>query len=218
MTQPTTIIAPSLLAANPAHYLSEIKDIEQGGAEWLHLDVMDGSFVPSITFGDNIVSMAKKGCGLFLDVHLMINRPENHLNQFKRAGADRIIVHQETCPHLHRVLGEIRSLGMANGVALNPGTPVESIFDVLEITDLVLIMTVNPGWGGQPFLPTTLRKISAVRDEITRRQLPTVIEVDGGITPETAPQCVQAGASVLVAGSSVFGKSDRKAAILALRS
>jgi ribulose-phosphate 3-epimerase len=107
---------------------------------------------------------------------------------------------------------------MANGVALNPGTPVESIFDVLEVTDLVLIMTVNPGWGGQPFLPTTLRKIAAVRDEITRRQLPTLIEVDGGITPETAPQCVRAGASVLVAGSSVFGKSDRKAAILALRS
>lgn len=216
MKQPP-YIAPSLLAADPGAYSEEIRSVQSAGADWLHVDVMDGSFVPAITFGDNIVAMAKKCSTLFLDVHLMIVRPELHISSFAKAGAQRIIVHQETSPHLLRTLNEIKSLGLSSGVALNPATNISTVVDVLGVVDLVLIMTVNPGWGGQEFIQHSLKKIEGMREEIQRQGSSAIIEVDGGINSHTAPLCVNAGASALVAGSAVFGAHDRAAAIAALR-
>jgi ribulose-phosphate 3-epimerase len=211
------IVAPSILAADFGQLTNEIQSVQSAGADWLHIDVMDGSFVPPITFGANMVEIAKRSCTLPLDVHLMIRSPELHIETFKKAGADRLTVHQEVCPHLHRVLGSIRSAGMKTGACVNPGTPVEHLFSVLELCDLVLVMTVNPGWGGQEFIASTLSKISALSNEIKRQGLQTLIQVDGGIQSETAKKCVAQGASVLVAGSSVFGSKDRRAAIQSLR-
>ena len=213
----STIIAPSILAADFSKLGDEIRSVEAAGADWLHIDVMDGTFVPPITFGANMVSLAKSVSKLFLDVHLMIVNPELHIQSFKEAGANRLIIHQECSPHLHRVLGEIKKSGMSSGACVNPGTPVSTLYDALEVCDLVLIMTVNPGWGGQPFLPSCLKKIEQLKSEIVKRNLCVHIQVDGGINPETARQCRDAGADVMVAGSSVFGAKDRAALIKALR-
>jgi ribulose-phosphate 3-epimerase len=178
---------------------------------------MDGSFVPPITFGDNMVATAKRCSTLPLDVHLMINRPENHIEAFKAAGATRLTVHQEACPHLHRVLGAIRSAGLAAGVALNPGTPVTQLFEVLELVDLVLVMTVNPGFGGQSFIEECVPKIQ--RLEAWRREmgLKFRIQVDGGINDITGRECARAGANVFVAGTHLFGKRNMGQAVQRLR-
>ena len=210
-------VAPSILSADLGRLADEIRDVEAGGADWIHVDVMDGRFVPNITLGPVVVKAARKATKLPLDVHLMIVEPERYIEDFARAGADVISVHVEASTHLQRTLAEIRRLGKRAGVVLNPHTPEDSIRYVLDDVDLVLIMSVNPGFGGQAFLKSVLPKVEAVRKMIDDRGLAIDLEIDGGVSPETARSVVDAGARVLVAGSAVFGRDDRRSAIAAIR-
>lgn len=206
-------IAPSILAADFSKLGEEVKEVEKAGADLIHIDVMDGHFVPNITMGALVVDALRPLTKLPLDVHLMIENPDAYIEQFAEAGADYITVHVEACPHLHRTLQLIRSYDVKSGVVLNPHTPVESILHVLEEVDMVLFMTVNPGFGGQKFIHTVLPKVKQLADLIKERNLPIEIEIDGGVDAETIIPCVEAGATVLVAGSAIYGKDDRAAAL-----
>jgi ribulose-phosphate 3-epimerase len=210
-------IAPSILSADLGRLADEVREVERGGADWIHVDVMDGRFVPNITLGPVIVAAARRATTLPLDVHLMIVEPERYVEAFAQAGADVISVHVEASTHLQRTLAEIRRLGKRAGVVLNPHTPEESIRYVLGDVDLILVMSVNPGFGGQEFLPAVLPKLRALREMIDRAGLDVELEVDGGVSEQTAESVVAAGARVLVAGSAVFGQADRAQAIAGIR-
>jgi ribulose-phosphate 3-epimerase len=210
-------IAPSLLAADFARLGEEVRAIEPAGADWLHLDIMDGHFVPNISFGPALVKALRKHCALPFDVHLMIAPADPYLAAFAEAGADLISLHPEAGPHLHRSLQTIRALGKKAGVVLNPATPVAAVEPVLDLCDLVLVMSVNPGFGGQSFIRSQLGKIATLRAMIDRSGREIALQVDGGVTADTARDCVAAGADVLVAGTAVFGAKDYGAAIRALR-
>ncbi len=210
-------IAPSILSADFARLGEEIKDVEKGGADYIHVDVMDGHFVPNITIGPLIVEAIRPITSLTLDVHLMIEQPDRYIPEFAKAGADIITVHVEACPHLHRTIQLIKSFGIKAGVVLNPHTPVSTIQHVLEDIDMVLLMTVNPGFGGQSFIHAVLPKIQEVSRMVRERDLTVDIEVDGGVNAETARLCVEAGANVLVAGSAIYNEKDRAQAIRIIR-
>ncbi|WP_285399552.1 ribulose-phosphate 3-epimerase [Lysinibacillus sp. fls2-241-R2A-57] len=206
-------IAPSILAANFANLGEEVKEVEKAGAQLIHIDVMDGHFVPNISFGSIVLDAIRPLTDLPLDVHLMIENPDQYIEQFAKAGADYITVHVEACRHLHRTIQLIRSYGVKPGVVLNPHTPIESIQHILEDIDMVLFMTVNPGFGGQKFIHSVIPKIEALAAIIKERNLDIAIEIDGGINAETIIPCAQAGATIFVAGSAIYSKEDRTAAL-----
>ncbi|MFC3040286.1 ribulose-phosphate 3-epimerase [Virgibacillus xinjiangensis] len=212
-----TKIAPSILSADFSKLGEEIKNVEKGGADYIHVDVMDGHFVPNITIGLPVVEAIKPVTDLPLDVHLMIENPDEYIPSFAEAGASIITVHQETAKHLHRSIQQIKNHGVKAGVVINPATPAETLLPILEEIDLVLIMTVNPGFGGQSFIENTIRKIEQVAEWRKERDLEFEIEVDGGVNIHTARRCTQAGADVLVAGSAVFNRSNRHEAIREIR-
>lgn len=210
-------IAPSILSANFAKLGEEILDVERGGADYIHVDVMDGHFVPNITIGPLIVEAIRPITKLPLDVHLMIEKPDQYIEQFVKAGADIITVHVEACVHLHRTIQNIKSHGIKAGVVLNPATPVSTIEHIIDEIDMVLLMTVNPGFGGQKFIHSVVPKIKQVANMIKARNLSVEIEIDGGVDEQTAILCKEAGATVLVAGSAVYNKENRKEAIAKIR-
>jgi len=216
MTHPT-IIAPSLLAADFSRLGDEVRAVEAAGADWLHLDVMDGHFVPNISFGPLVVKALRPHSKMPFDVHLMIAPCDPYLEAFAEAGADHISIHPESGPHLHRSLQHIRKLGKKAGVVLNPATPVESILWALDLIDIIMVMTVNPGFGGQAFIHSQLEKVVQLHRLIKTTGRHIALQIDGGVTPETAPLLLAAGADTLVAGTAVFGKPDYAAAISAIR-
>lgn len=211
------LIAPSVLAADFTKLADEVAMVNRSEADWFHLDVMDGRFVPNITFGMFIIEAIHKMAQKPLDVHLMILEPEKYIEQFRAVGADVITVHYEACPHLHRTLQQIKATGAKAGVALNPHTPVSVLEDVIADIDLVCLMSVNPGFGGQKFIYQTIPKIRKLKEMITIENTETLIEIDGGVGLQNAESLLQAGADVLVAGSSVFGASDPEATVRALK-
>ena len=213
-------IAPSILSADFARLGEQVREAEEGGADWIHVDVMDGHFVPNITIGPLIAEAARRSTRLPVDVHLMIHNPERYLEAFAKAGADYLTVHVETCPHLHRTVQQIRELGVKAGVTLNPATPVDSLAEILPYVDLVLVMSVNPGFGGQSYIPTSTAKIARVRRMIDAlgRGGEVELQVDGGVGPDTVAEVAGAGATVVVAGSAVYNRRAPVAAnIRALR-
>ena len=207
------LVAPSILSSDFGRLADEVRAVDEAGADWIHVDVMDGRFVPNITLGPIIVEAVRKATSKPLDVHLMIVEPEKYVEAFAKAGADLITVHAEACPHLHRNLEQIRALGKKAGVVINPGTHESTIEHVLPLCDLVLLMSVNPGFGGQKFIAQTIQKVRRLRAQIDRLGLPTLIEIDGGIVPDTAAQVAAAGADVLVAGNAIFRAPSYKDAI-----
>jgi len=212
------LIAPSILAADFGKIYSEVEMLNDSEADWVHVDVMDGSFVPNISFGFPVIKAIKSVSKIPLDVHLMIDHPERYLKEFKDVGADVLTVHVEACTHLHRTIQQIKELGMQAGVALNPHTNVDSIADVIEDLDLVCLMSVNPGFGGQKFIYNTIPKTKKLRDLIDTRNAKVKIEIDGGVGLQNAEKLLQAGANVLVAGSAVFKTDDPKDIISRLKS
>ena len=216
---PAPLIAPSILSADFARLGEEVRAIDEAGADWIHIDVMDGHFVPNLTIGPGVVKALRPHTQKPFDVHLMISPVDHFLDAFAEAGADTITVHPEAGPHLHRTIQRIKALGKKAGVSLNPATPAKMLDYVLEEVDLVLVMSVNPGFGGQTFITSQLKKIEAIANRIAKENLDVFLEVDGGIDPETAPQAVAAGANVLVAGTAAFrgGPKDYAANIRALK-
>ncbi len=217
MSTKSLVISPSILSADFSRLGEDVRAVDQAGADWIHVDVMDGRFVPNITIGPLIVEAARRSTTLPLDVHLMIVEPDRYVADFQRAGADWITVHAEACTHLDRSIAAIKATGAKAGVALNPHTHESVLEYVLEQCDLVLCMTVNPGFGGQKLIERVFPKVERIRERIVRMGLATRVEVDGGVTTQNARRFVDAGADVLVAGSAVFGAADRTAAILAIR-
>ncbi len=210
-------IAPSILAADFTKLGEEVLEVEKAGADWIHVDVMDGHFVPNISFGAIVLNAIRPLTKLPMDVHLMIDNPDLYIEEFAKAGADYITVHVEACPHLHRTIQLIRSFGVKPGVVLNPHTPIETIQHVLEDVDLVLFMTVNPGFGGQKFIHSVVPKVKQLADIIKEKNLSVEIEIDGGINEETIVACAEAGATVFVAGSAIYSKKDRAQALQAIK-
>ena len=213
----SALIAPSVLSADLLRLEQQIRIVERAGADWIHLDIMDGHFVPNITFGPVVVQAIRRCTKLPLDAHLMVEKPGRFLKNFREAGADRLTVHMESCPHLHRIVQQIRELGMRPGVTLNPSTPAAALKPILPYVDLILVMTVNPGFGGQKFITSMLGKIREINRMIKESNPAILLEVDGGVSADNAAQLVEAGARVLVAGNSIFGKPNIGQALRKLR-